>query len=116
MSSLHWHCGSLGDGLWAPIAISELQVAFDPVFEAAGQPLGMAVFSRHISEGRLQCEVVAYFSPAASEIALHWGARPCARPIRSDLVLVTGSPESWAALFPEAELSADDRTDANLEV
>ncbi len=113
MSSYHWYCSSLGDGLWAPLAISELQAAFELVFEAAGRPVGMAVFSRHISEGRLQCEVMAYFSPAAFEVALRHGARPCARPIRTELTLVAGSPESWAALFPEAESCVDDGADAN---
>lgn len=113
MSGFHWYCSSLGDGLWAPLAINELQAAFDQIFEAAGRPVGMAVFARHISEGRLQCEVMAYFSPAASEVALRHGASPCACPTRTELRLVAGSPESWAALFPEAEPCVDDCADAH---
>ena len=113
MSGFHWYCSSLGDGLWAPLAINELQAAFDQIFEAAGRPVGMAVFARHISEGRLQCEVMAYFSAAASEVALRHGASPCACPTRTELRLVAGSPESWAALFPEAEPCVDDCADAH---
>ena len=44
------------------------------------EPSEMAVFTRPESEGRLHCEVVAYFSPAAGEVAKAFDAIPCGRP------------------------------------
>ena len=61
----------------------------------------MAVFTRLEAEGRLHCEVIAYFSPAAHEVAKAFEADPCAKPAQSGLGLLAGDQGSWLALFPE---------------
>ena len=70
-------------------------------FSAAGKPPAMAVFTRPESEGRLYCEVIAYFSPAAAGIAQALDAEPCERPARLGLSLLAGDPGCWQVLFPE---------------
>ena len=97
-----WFSQSLGDGVLAFEPKEQLRERFDPVFAAAGQPAGMAVFTRHELEGRLQCEVIAYFSPADASLAQAVGAKPCAKPTTADLDLLAGDPACWAALFPDA--------------
>jgi hypothetical protein len=102
----NWYSLSLGDGMMAPTPASEIEAAFLQAFAAAGQPPEMAVFSRPESEGRLHCEVVAYFSPAAAAVAEAFDAEPCAKPVRTGLGLLAGDERSWPVLFPE---SAADR-------
>jgi hypothetical protein len=79
----------------------EIEEAFLPAFTAAGDPPEMAIFTRPESEGRLHCEVIAYFSPAAQEIAKAFDAEPCEKPTRSGLDLLAGGEESWSVLFDE---------------
>ncbi len=97
-----WYSISLGDGMIAPTPSAEIEEAFLPAFTAAGKPTEMAVFTRPESEGRLHCEVMAYFSPATGEIAKAFDARPCAKPARSGLGLLAGDPGCWSVLFPES--------------
>lgn len=101
-----WFSQSLGDGVLSFEPKDEIQSQFTPLFNAAGQPADMAVFTRHELEGRLQCEVVAYFSPAAAALAQQRGAQPCARPTRFDLDLLAGDAACWALLFDNAPLQA----------
>lgn len=96
----HWHSLNLGDAMLADEPIAEIAAAFQKAFNAAGNPPDMAVFTRHESEGRLHCEVMAYFSPAAHEAAKKLGAQPCPPPARDGLGLLAGSPNAWIALFP----------------
>ncbi len=98
-----WYCISLGDGMMAPLPTAEIEDAFLASFSAAGSPPEMAVFTRPESEGRLHCEVIAYFSPAAQEVAEACDAEPCGKPARSGLGLLAGMEECWSVLFPEAE-------------
>ncbi|MBL8101745.1 MAG: hypothetical protein JNM02_04380 [Anaerolineales bacterium] len=74
---------------------------FLPRFLSAGQPLDMAVFMRLESEGRLHCEAIAYFSPAAVDLAHAFNAEPCEKPFRSGLGLIAGDDKCWSVLFPE---------------
>ncbi len=97
----NWYSLSLGDGMTAGSPSAEIEDEFWKKFKAAGEPSEMAVFTRPESEGRLYCEVIAYFSPAAQKIALGFDAEPCAKPARSGLALLAGSPTAWSALFPE---------------
>jgi hypothetical protein len=60
----------------------------------------MAVFNYFDSEGRLQCDVTAYFSPACVELARKFGAKPCNQPPRSGLGLLAGDESAWNELFP----------------
>ncbi len=94
-----WWAKSLGDGLWAPIAAAEIQTLFEPVFASVGKPGEMAVFTRS-EEGRLHCEVIAYFSPAAGRVAEACGADPCGKPLRQGLELLAGQENCWEMLFP----------------
>ena len=96
-----WHSIGLGDGMMAVEPSEEIQVLFAQVFSKNGMPAEMAVFTRHESEGRLHCEVVAYFSPAASEVAQAFDAEPCEKPVRAGLGLLAGDESAWFRLFGE---------------
>jgi len=96
-----WYSISLGDGIMAAGPSSDIEDAFKQAFTAAGRPSEMAVFTRPESEGRLHCEVIAYFSPAAQNVAKAFDARPCAKPMRTGLGLLAGDERCWSALFPE---------------
>lgn len=98
----NWYSLSLGDGIMAGTPTAEIEAAFLQAFAAAGKPPEMAVFTRPESEGRLHCEVFAYFSPAAAAIAAAFDAEPCATPARAGLGLLAGDERSWSVLFPES--------------
>ena len=85
----------------APAPSAEIEAMFLQAFNAAGQPSNMAVFTRPESEGRLHCEVIAYFSPAAKDIANAFDAEPCEKPARVGLGLLVGDKLAWSVLFPE---------------
>ena len=97
-----WFSQSLGDGLLAFEPKEALRAQFEHLLAEALPPAGRAIFTRHELEGRLQCEVIAYFSPAAAEFARQAGAQPCERPSTQDLDLLAGEPGCWATLFPDA--------------
>ncbi len=97
-----WFSQSLGDGVWAYTPKEQIREQFAPLFAAAGRPVDMAIFTRHELEGRLQCEVVAYFSPAAAALAQELGAQPCEKPTHNELDLLAGDASSWTVLFPDA--------------
>jgi hypothetical protein len=94
-----WYTKGLGDGITAAMPSEEIREAFLRSFQAAGKPLDMAVFTRLESEDRLHCEVVAYFSPSAQQIAIAFDAEPCAQPDRTGLDLLAGDPHCWEMLF-----------------
>ena len=81
--------------------MDEIKASFQRLFTEAGKPANMAVFTRYESEGRLHCEAIAYFSPAAKMIAQAFNAQPCEKPARAELGLLAGDIHSWSALFPE---------------
>lgn len=97
-----WFFVSLGDGMMAPVPLAEIEEHFQAAFLSAGKPAEMAVFTRSESEGRLHCEVIAYFSPAAAEVAKAFAAQPCPKPERSGLGLLAGEEQAWAVLFHES--------------
>ena len=96
----HWYSLNLGDGISASMPSAEIEELFQKTFRAAGEPLEMAVFTRS-EEGRLHCEIVAYFSPAAVNVAEKFDAAPCAKPVRARLGLLVGDEDAWSVLFPE---------------
>jgi hypothetical protein len=96
-----WHSLSLGDGITAVDLSEEILAAFRTAFTSAGKPTDMAIFTRHESEGRLHCEVMAYFSPSAVGLAKLFEAGPCSPPSRSGLGLLAGDEDCWSVLFPE---------------
>lgn len=95
-----WHILSLGDGMTADESTEEVRAAFQELYQSVEPGVDIAVFTRNESEGRLHCEVIAYFSPAASALAKAFDAKPCQRPQRSGLGLLIGSDQSLMALFP----------------
>lgn len=99
-----WFSLSLGDGITASTPSDQIVDVFQPAFEAAGKPPEMAVFTRPESEGRLYCEIIAYFSPAAADVAETFDAEPCDPPQRAGLGLLAGEPKCWSVLFPESEI------------
>ena len=99
----YWYSLSLGDGITASMPSAEIQEQFESSFREAGNPTEMAVFTRPESEGRLYCEVMAYFSPAAEKLAKVFGAEPCATPERAGLGLLCGDQRAWEVLFGEKE-------------
>jgi uncharacterized protein (DUF2132 family) len=96
-----WYSRRLGDGMTSGGAAAEIEQVFDKLFATAARPADMAVFTRPESEGRLHCEVIAYFSPAAEAIAETFDAEPCEKPARAGLALLAGDETSWSVLFPE---------------
>ena len=80
----------------------EIREAFLPLFDVAGNPEDMAVFTRSDSEGRLHCELSVYFSPAAVEVAKAFDAKPCDQPLKNGLDLLAGDKDCWLILFPES--------------
>ena len=96
-----WYTLSLGDGMMAGTPSAEIEDLFSDHFSAARNPPGMAVFTRPESEGRLYCEIIAYFSPAAARVAQALDAEPCEKPARLGLSLLAGDPGCWQVLFPE---------------
>lgn len=96
-----WFSKNLGDGIVAWEPLGHLEELFLAIYEQAGSPKEMAVFVRHESEGRLHCEVKAYFSPASAAVAKKFDAEPCQRPSPDGLSLLAGCEDSWSALFPE---------------
>jgi hypothetical protein len=98
-----WYSLSLGDGMTASTPSAEIEEKFMQSFTIAGKPKEMAVFTRPESEGRLYCEIIAYFSPAAREVALTFEAEPCVRPARVGLNLLAGDKDVWSVLFPELD-------------
>jgi hypothetical protein len=97
----YWHSANLGDAIMAVTLTAEIENLFQNVFAAAGKPPDMAVFTRLESEGRLHCEVIAYFSPAALEVAKIFDANPCEKPARAGLELLAGDQSSLSLLFPK---------------
>ena len=94
-----WYSLSLGDGMTSGMLATEIGDSFAQLFAAAGSPQAMAVFTRPESEGRLHCEVIAYFSPAARDLAKAFDAEPCEPPNRAGLSLLAGEDASWSVLF-----------------
>ena len=97
----NWHSVSLGDGIMAATPSAEIEELFLRLFTAAEKPVDMAVFTRPESEGRLHCEVIAYFSPAAVEVATAFDAESCEKPAWTGLGLLAGDKHSWSVLFSE---------------
>jgi hypothetical protein len=95
-----WFQKNLGDAMLARESLDKIEELFVSAYGKADSPKEAAVFIRHESEGRLHCEVKAYFSPDSVIVAGEVDADPCERPSRDGLSLLVGSADSWLALFP----------------
>lgn len=98
-----WFTKNLGDAMLDGEALAQLEELFLSVYGKSDSASKIAIFIRHESEGRLHCEVKAYFSPDAVNVARTVDADPCVRPSRDGLSLLIGSEDSWLALFPEPD-------------
>jgi hypothetical protein len=98
-----WYSRNFGDPMLTDATLDGLGACFHHVFARAGEPPEMAVFTRLESEGRLHCKMIAYFSPAAQDVADTFGAEPCERPARAGLGLFAGDERAWSVLFREWE-------------
>ena len=96
----NWFSRNLGDAMLAGELLDQIRALFLAEYEKADRPADMAVFVRHESEGRLHCEVKAYFSPASAVVAQAVDALPCEKPAADGLGLLAGSSASWPACFP----------------
>jgi hypothetical protein len=94
-----WFSITLGDGLTAEMPCRDIETAFLALFIKAGKPCDMAVFTRYDSAAHVHCEVTAYFSPAAAELAEMFDAQPCAKPTAEGLDLLAGDKNCWLVLF-----------------
>lgn len=97
-TSSGWHYKDLGDALIAHLELGEIETATRVALAEQPEARNLAVFTRHSSEGRLQCAVTAYFSPAASSLAQRFGAVACSRPQRTELALLCGDARAWRLL------------------
>ena len=97
-TSSGWHYKDLGDALMAHLELHEIETAVRAAQANQPETSNLAVFTRHNSEGRLQCAVTAYFSPAASSLAQKFGAVACNRPQRNELALLCGDTRAWRLL------------------
>lgn len=86
-----WHYLNLGDAMLAGEALETIKASFASEYADGRRANEAGLFVRHESEGRLHCEVVVYFPPAAASLARRLGAIPCAKPSTHDLGLLTGS-------------------------
>jgi hypothetical protein len=98
-----WFTKNFGDAMLAGEALAQLEELFLSVYGKSDSANKIAIFIRHESEGRLHCEVKAYFSPDAVIVAKTVGADPCKRPSRDGLSLFIGSEDSWLALIPKLD-------------
>lgn len=83
-----WFVCNLGDAMLAQDALADIRRRVDAACGAATRPGEAAAYIRHVSEGRLHCEVLVYFSPGAAAVAREYGALPCAPPPREGLDLL----------------------------
>lgn len=93
-----WHSVNLGDALLAGTELARIERDFDRAYAREGEPEHMAMFIRHVSEGQLHCDVIVYFSPAASPVAREAFADPCPPPLPQGLGLLRGSEDAWELL------------------
>lgn len=90
-----WHSLQLGDGILATVPLAQIKEAVEVAFAAAGRPRGMGVFTCHDADGHVHCEVTAFFSPGASEVARQFSARPCVQPAAASVSLLAGDVNCW---------------------
>lgn len=96
-----WFTKNLGDAMLAGEALEHIKEFFLLEYGTDNNSKKQAIFIRHESEGRLHCEVKAYFSPATSVVAWAVNATPCNRPCADGLSLLAGSEEAKSILFPK---------------
>lgn len=105
----NWFVKNLGDALFAQEELDRIGVLYRSICGREDGPRGAGVFYRHDSEGRLHCQVLAYFSPAAAALAEVVQAEPCEPPSPEGLSLLEGSPDVHKALSTKDRNEATDQ-------
>ncbi len=95
----NWFIKNLGDAMLAYDQQDLIKQLILSAYEDAENPKEMVAFIRHESEGRLHCEVIIYFSPMLASVAKEVNATPCVKPSSDGLSILSGSQDSWLALF-----------------
>ena len=99
-ASAGWHAKELGDALMAHVELAAIESAVLAAQRDQPEKSGRAVFTRYDSEGRLQCAVTAYFSPAAAALANEFQAVPVGR------LMAFLAIEPWSEASPPFEASS----------
>lgn len=103
MTMQDWFCKNLGDPMLAGDALEQIKDIFQQAYRTSEATTEMAIFIRHESEGRLQCDIILYFSPAAVDVACSVDASRCDRPSLHDLGLFAGSDAAWFLLHDKKQ-------------
>lgn len=96
-----WFSKNLGDAMLVAESLGRIYELFVVSYKNSDSSKEKAVFIRHESEGRLHCEVNAYFTPETYTLARAVGAARCEKPRSNGLSLLIGSEESWSVHFPD---------------
>jgi hypothetical protein len=75
-----WFRKNLGDASLAGESLEQIKQLFLQTYADQSPTFDKALFYHHLSEGRLHCEIVVYFSPATAEFAAQVAASPCQKP------------------------------------
>jgi len=94
-----WFFCNLGDAMLATEHLDKIRTCFLSEYEKLNRPEDMAIFYRHESEGRLQCEVKVYFSPKCATLAQEFDAIKSPKPASESLGLLAGSPKAKELLW-----------------
>ncbi|MCB0043924.1 MAG: hypothetical protein KDD92_00655 [Caldilineaceae bacterium] len=83
-----WFTKNLGDAMLADEELESIKSRFLTAYGQSDASDEIALFYRHESGGKLHCDYVLYFTPAAHALAQAVGAAPCGKPAATDLGLV----------------------------
>ena len=97
----HWFCKNLGDAMLADRSLTRIKEQFASLYQHAPSVTRRAVFVRHETTSHLYCQVVLYFSPEVSELAMALDAEPCSRPAREGLSIFVGDEGAFTELFSD---------------
>ncbi len=86
-----WFQKNLGDAMLADDSLQQIKHLFLQTYPNPSQRSDKGIFYCHLSEGRLHCEVMVYFSPTCNAIAHTLAAAPCKTPVNSGLSLLAGN-------------------------
>ncbi|MDD4979628.1 MAG: hypothetical protein PHI29_13460 [Gallionella sp.] len=95
-----WFVKNLGDAMLAGGPLTQIEELFLSVYAKVDTPEKAAVFIKHESEGRLHCEVYAYFSPGAVALAKMVDADKCKQPSQVGLSMLIGVEDAWQEPSP----------------
>ena len=81
----NWFYSNLGDAIMATESLVTIRRLFIESHAEKPNTEKRTIYFKHVSEGRLHCEVFVYFSPSAKPLAITFEASPCEQPFLSEL-------------------------------